>query len=75
MTRNDIWLGAHLALATDSGIDIEGNECDASSVLRTLHALCPEFIDCKPTWEQLIQHGFETYGWGREETIEYMGDA
>ena len=72
--KTDIWLGCHLALATDSGIDIRGNECDASSALAVLLALCPEFIGCTPTKTQLINYAFETYGWTVAEAIEYMGD-
>jgi len=75
MTRNDIWLGAHLALATDSGIDIEGNECDASSVLRTLHALCPEFIGCIPGNDQLIEYGMKEFGWTHKDALYYMGEG
>lgn len=73
--RTELWIGAHLAMACDMGVDIQGNECEPHSVLMVLHELFPEFKGCKPTHGQMVEHGIETYGWSRAEALESMGEG
>jgi hypothetical protein len=69
--RNKLWLGAHLALACDMGIDIAGNEHCASSVLATLKELCPEYVGVEPTKDMLMEFALDTFGWTVDEFNEY----
>ena len=73
--KTKLWLEAHRALAMDDMVRTLGNDCDAQAVLTTLEYLCPEFIGCKPTKEQLIDHSMAMFNWTLVEVIEYLGDA
>lgn len=71
-----LYMDTHVALASDNGVDIDGNECDAISVLRTLDFVFRLYLKtnlpANITHENMVEY---LKAEGREDEIEYMGEV
>lgn len=68
MTLNDLWMEAHVALASDGYVTLMGNDRDPSAIRDTMLQF-PGYFFLIPTHEEIKKYLIDN---DREDEIEYL---